>query len=140
MVYFRVSDTFSGEGQLSDMICSDGKRIRLKNAWFSREKQGDQGKYWMNIFDLNKTLKDRDLSWYGRVLSFKVGGNFYIAEFLQAEISLGKRYFSILVTRNPMLCSILFQSYRRNCWICAGSNIFRWTESMILLNNPSSLS
>jgi hypothetical protein len=55
-MYAQVTDPHAGEREITEVIRSDGKRIKLANCWLSKTRVGSQPwEYFLNIFDANTT-------------------------------------------------------------------------------------
>ena len=52
--YVRLSDPFGGAKVISEVVRSDGKRIKSANVWLSKTRHGDrEWDYWVSLFDSN---------------------------------------------------------------------------------------
>ncbi|MDM8515982.1 hypothetical protein QUF76_07270 [Desulfobacterales bacterium HSG16] len=55
-MYARLPDPCSGAKALTDVLRSDGKRIKPENAWLSKTRDKDNNwQYFVNLFDANTT-------------------------------------------------------------------------------------
>jgi hypothetical protein len=55
-MYVKLPDPFDGGKALSEVLRSDGKRIKPENAWLSKSRDGDnQWRYFVNLFDADGT-------------------------------------------------------------------------------------
>ncbi|MEW6077426.1 MAG: Ig-like domain-containing protein, partial [Thermodesulfobacteriota bacterium] len=59
-IYCKVTDPFDGQKAISEVIRSDGKRVKAQNAWLSKERTDPDHpeagwSYYVNLFDVNTT-------------------------------------------------------------------------------------
>ena len=55
-MYVQLSDPFSGQKIIKEVVRSDGKRIKAENAWLSKTRvKSDPWQYFFNLFDANTT-------------------------------------------------------------------------------------
>ena len=55
-MYAQLSDPFSGDKVIKDVVRSDGKVIKAENAWLSKTRdENNDWQYFLNLFDANTT-------------------------------------------------------------------------------------
>ncbi len=132
LMYAKLNDPFGGEKIIKELIRSDGKIIKIHNAWMSKTRNEDHSwRHFINLFDVNSpgtyTIK------FAEADDIPLPP---VLQFIENRIGLEGMQVSILVEADdpngttPVLSAAPLPAGSNFADLGAGSGIFNWTPAL----------